>query len=158
MTRTLRGFALGVLALLIVAGCSSKKPSGTDESSDRPTVVVTAQPQDPQAARVAVEQVFGLLVGGDWAGVWELWTSEAQSQVAKDAYVNLISTCPEQGKSYQVTEVKSVDPTTATVKWKREKAAGGTEDGTTTVRYESGTWRVEPDPAALAAYKRGACV
>jgi len=154
----LRAFALGVLALLIVGGCSSKKPSsGTDESSDRPTVVVTAQPQDPQAARVAVEQVFSLLVGGDWAGVWELWTTEAQSQVTKDAYVNLISGCPEQGKSYQVTDVKSVDATTATVKWKREKPAGGTEDGTTTVRYENGTWRVEPDPAALAAYKRGAC-
>jgi hypothetical protein len=153
----LRGFALCVLALLIVGGCSDKKSSETGETTDRPTVVVTAQPQDPQAARVAVEQAFSLLSGGDWAGVWELWTTEAQNQVAKDTYVNLISTCPEQGKSYQITDVKSVDATTATVTWKREKPAGGTEDGATTVRYQSGTWRVEPDPAALAAYKRGAC-
>lgn len=161
MTRTFRGRALAVsaLTLLVLGGCSQKTPSPTVETSDsdRPTVTVTAQPQDADAAQLAVEQLFSLIVGDDWSSVYDLWTDEAQKQIPKDTYVNLISTCPEQGDQYKVTDVKTVNPTTATVSWTREKPGGGEQAGSTTVRYESGAWRVEPDPAALAAYKKGTC-
>jgi hypothetical protein len=160
VTRTFRGLALGVvaLALLLVGGCSDDKSSGGDTSSDdRPTVVVTAQPQDPQSARLVVEQEFGLLVGGDWAGIWDLWTQTAQQQLSKDAYVNLLSTCPDQGKDYEVADVKSVDATTTTVAWKRTSSAGAAQTGSTTVKYQGGNWRIEPDPVLLAAYKQNRC-
>jgi hypothetical protein len=156
VTRISRGLALGAIALLAVGGCSGQKASN-NASTDRPTVVVTAQPQDPQLARVAVEQVLSLLVGDDWAGVWELWTDAARATVPKDTYVNLVATCPEQATNYEVTDVKSVDSSTTTVNWKRTKPSGGNETGSTTARYEDGSWHVEPDAAALAAYKRGAC-
>ena len=156
MTRTFRCLAFAVVAVLAVGGCSQKTASNTD-TSDRPTVDVTAQPQDPQAARVVVEQLFSLLVGGDWAGVWELWTEAAQNQVPKDNFVNLVATCPDPGKSYEVTDVKSVDDTTTSVKWKRQNAAGAEETGSTTAKYESGAWHIDPDPAALAKYKAGSC-
>jgi hypothetical protein len=159
VTRTFRGLAIGVSAMLAAGACagSGQQTSKNAEPSDRPTVVVTAQPQDPQSARVTVEQAFSLLAGGDWAGVWELWTEAAQAALPKDAYVNLIATCPLQGRAYQVTDVKAVDANTTTVNWKRQNVNGAEEAGSTTARYEAGTWHVEPDPAALAAYKRGAC-
>jgi hypothetical protein len=157
VTRTFRCLAFIVVALLAVGGCSEKKNASNTDTSDRPTVDVTAQPQDPQSARVVVEQLFGLLVGGDWAGVWELWTEAAQQQVPKDAFVNLVATCPDPGKSYEVTDVKSVDDRTTTVKWKRQNTAGAEEAGSTTAKYEDGAWHIEPDAAALAKYKAGAC-
>ena len=156
MTRTFRCLVFTVVAVLAVGGCSQKTASNSD-TSDRPTVEVTAQPQDPQSARVVVEQLFGLLVGGDWAGVWELWTEAAQKEVPKDAFVDLVATCPDQGKSYEVTDVKSVDDKTTTVKWKRQNAAGAEEAGSTTAKYEGGAWHIDPDAAALAKYKTGSC-
>ena len=158
MTRTFRSLAVIAMATLVLGGCSEKAtPPAVDADSDRPTVVVTAQPQDADAAQLAVEQLFSLVVDDDWSSVWDMWTQAAQAQIPKDAYVNLISTCPAQGQQYKVTDVKTANPTTATVKWTREKPAGGEEAGSTTVRYESGTWRIEPDPATLAAYKKGTC-
>ena len=150
---------MSVLALVLLAGCSDKKPSSTaaSDDSDRPTVTVTAQPQDADAAQLAVEQLFSLIVNDDWSSVYDSWTDEAQKQIPKDTYVNLISTCPEQGDQYKVTDVTTVNPTTATVNWTREKPGGGEQAGSTTVRYEDGARRVEPDPAALAAYKKGTC-
>jgi hypothetical protein len=159
VTRTFRGLALATVVLLAVGACSDDK-SDTDDgaTTDRPTVEVTAQPQDPQLARVIIEQVFDNLSDGDWAGAWELWTSTAKTTVAKDAYVELIATCAsQQGGSYEVTEVRTVDPATASVKWKRTKSTGGEETGTSTVRYQDGAWHFEPDPTALAAYKLGHC-
>jgi hypothetical protein len=159
VTRTFRGVAVSAVTLAVLAGCSDKAPSPTvsSEDSDRPTVTVTAQPQDADAAQLAVEQLFSLVVGDDWSSVYDLWTDEAQKQIPKDTYVNLISTCPDQGDQYKVTDVKTINDTTATVDWTREKPGGGEQAGSTTVRYEEGTWRVEPDPAALAAYKSGKC-
>jgi hypothetical protein len=159
VTRTFRSLAVSAVALLLLGGCADKSPSPTVDSgdSDRPTVTVTAQPQDADAAQLAVEQLFTLIVGDDWSSVYDLWTAGAQQQIPKDTYVNLISTCPDQGDQYKVTDVKAANDTTATVTWTREKPGGGEQAGSTTVRYEEGAWRVEPDPAALAAYKKGMC-
>jgi hypothetical protein len=147
------------MALLLLGGCADKSPSppADSEDSDRPTVTVTAQPQDAGGAQDAVEQLFTLIVSDDWSSVYDLWTDQAQKQIPKDTYVNLISTCPDQGDQYKVTDAKTVNDTTATVAWTREKPGGGEQAGSTTVRYEEGAWRVEPDPAALAAYKSGKC-
>lgn len=147
------------MALVLLGGCADKAPSPPADSddSDRPTVTVTAQPQDADAAQLAVEQLFTLIVGDDWSSVYDLWTDEAQKQIPKDTYVNLISTCPEQGDQYKVTDVKTVNDTTATVEWTREKPGGGEQAGATSVRYEEGAWRIDPDPASLTAYKQGKC-
>jgi len=159
VTRTFRSLAVIATATLVLGGCSGKAtaPAVDADDSDRPTIAVTAQPQDADGAQLAVEQLFSLVVGDDWSSVWDMWTAAAQAQIPKDTYVNLISTCPEQGQQYKVTDVKTVNPATAIVKWTRDKPAGGEEAGSTTVRYEAGTWRIEPDPAALAAYKKGTC-
>lgn len=161
MTRTFRGLRLAIvvpLVLGVVVACSDKNNDSSESASDRPTVEVTAQPQDAQSAQVTAEQVFDNLTEGDWAGAWDLWTDNAKTAIGKDAYVDLVSTCTAQQGDYVVTGVTPVDDSTATIKWSHTPA-GGTADqsGTSTVRYQNGAWRFEPDAAALAAYKQNKC-
>ena len=159
MTRTFRGLALAIVVPLFlgVAGCSDKDDS-SGSPSDRPTVEVTAQPQDAASAQVTAEQVFDNLTAGDWAGAWDLWTDSAKEAITKDAYVDLVSTCTAQQGDYVVTAVTPVDASTATIKW-THTPTGSTagQTGTSTVRYQSGAWKFEPDPAALTAYKQNKC-
>ncbi|MDG6105956.1 hypothetical protein Daura_07310 [Dactylosporangium aurantiacum] len=162
MTRTFRGTALAVIApavlAVVLAGCSDKKDdAGETAPADRPTVEVTAQPQDPQTAQVTAEQVFDNLSDGDWAGAWELWTDTAQSALAKDVYVDLVSTCTALQGDYVVTGLTPVDDSTATVKWTRTPTGGTATSGTNTIKYQNGHWRFEPDPTALAAFKQNKC-
>ena len=129
MTRTFRGTALAVIApavlAAVLAGCSDKKDNADETATaDRPTVEVTAQPQDAQTAQVTAEQVFENLSGGDWAGAWELWTDTAQSAIAKDAYVDLVSTCTSLQGAYVVAGRPPVNDSTATVKRARPPARG----------------------------------
>ncbi|WP_432836001.1 hypothetical protein [Dactylosporangium sp. CA-092794] len=160
MTRTFRGLALAIAVPLVLgtaAGCSGKS-DGAESSSDRPTVEVTAQPQDAQSAQVAAEQVFDSLSEGDWAGAWDLWTDGAKAAIGKDAYIDLVATCTGQQGQYQVTSVTPVDDSTATIKWSHMPAGStANQTGTNTVKYQHGEWRFEPDPAALAAYKQNKC-
>jgi hypothetical protein len=163
VTRTFRGIALAVIAPVVLtsvlAGCSDKKNDSGESSStaDRPTVEVTAQPQDAQTAQVTAEQVLDNLSEGDWAGAWELWTDTAQSAVAKDAYVDLVSTCTALQGDYVVTAVTPVDDSTATVKWTRTPASGAAANGTNTIRYQNGQWKFEPDATSLTAFKQNKC-
>jgi hypothetical protein len=157
---TFRVVAVGVLALLLTGGCAAGDKDAPDTATtagDRPTVEVTAQPQDADSAQVAIEQMFSLIASDDWASVWSLWTTEAQAQVPQDAYVNLIASCPDQGQSYKVTSIKPVDAANVTFTWTRDDGSGGAATGTTTMHYEQGSWRVMPSAAVLAAYKRNAC-
>jgi hypothetical protein len=161
VTRTIRGLALAVavpLVLSAAAACSDKQDDKADPASDRPTVEVTAQPQDAQSAQVAAEQVFDNLSEGDWAGAYDLWTDEAKSAIGKNAYIDLVATCTGQQGQYQVTGVTPVDASTATIKWAHTPAAGtGQTTGQSTVKYQNGAWRFEPDPAALSAYRQNKC-
>lgn len=160
MTRTFRGLALAFVVPLVlgVGACSDDKSGSKDSPSDRPTVDVTAQPQDAQAAQVAAEQVYDNLSEGDWAGAWDLWTDNAKTAITKDAYVDLLPTCTAQQGNYVVTGVTPVDDSTATVKWTHTPAGGTAEKtGTSTVRYQSGAWKYEPDAASLTAYKQNKC-
>lgn len=160
MTRTFRGLALAIAVPLVLGaatGCSDKGDK-SESATDRPTVEVTAQPQDAQSARVAAEQVFDNLSEGDWAGVWDLWTDSAKTAIGKDAYIDLVSTCTAQQGQYQVTDVTSVDASTASVKWTHTPAGGTTgQAGSSTVKYQNGAWKFEPDPAALTAYRQNKC-
>jgi hypothetical protein len=146
-----------VLASVLACCSDDKKDAGESPTADRPTVEVTAQPQDTQTAQVTAEQVFDNLSDGDWAGAWELWTDTAQSAIAKDVYVDLVSTCTGLQGEYVVTGVTPVDDSTATVKWTRTPATGAATSGTNTVKYQNGQWKFEPDPAALAAFKQNKC-
>ncbi|WP_433057356.1 hypothetical protein [Dactylosporangium sp. CS-033363] len=161
MTRTFRGLALAIAVPLILsaaAACSDSKDDEADSPSDRPTVEVTAQPQDAQSAQVAAEQLFDNLSEGDWAGAYDLWTDDAKASIGKDAYIELVATCTGQQGQYQVTGVTPVDDSTATIKWTHTPVAGsGQTTGQNTVKYQSGVWRFVPDPAALAAYKQNKC-
>ncbi|MFI5907144.1 hypothetical protein [Dactylosporangium sp. NPDC051541] len=161
MTRTFRGLALAIavpLVLSAAAACSDKQGGKADPASDRPTVEVTAQPQDAQSAQVAAEQVFDNLSEGDWAGAWDLWTDEAKSAIGKDAYIDLVATCTGQQGQYQVTGVTPVNDSTATIKWTHTPAAGtSAAPGQSTVKYQNGAWKFEPDPAALTAYRQNKC-
>lgn len=163
MTRTFRGIAIAVIApavlMSVLVGCSDKKDGSADPAStaDRPTVEVTAQPQDVQTAQVTAEQVFDNLSDGDWAGAWELWTDTAQAAVAKDAYVDLVSTCTGLQGEYTVTGLTPVDDSTATVKWTHTPSGGAATNGTSTIRYQGGMWKFEPDAASLTAFKQNKC-
>jgi hypothetical protein len=161
VTRTFRGLALAIAVPLVLSAavaCSSKSDDKAASSTDRPTVEVTAQPQDAQSAQVTAEQVFDNLSEGDWAGVWDLWTDTAKSAIGKDAFIELAPTCTGQQGQYQVTGVTAVDDSTATVKWTHTPAAGGGQaSGQSTVKYQNGAWHFEPDPAALTAYKQSKC-
>jgi hypothetical protein len=160
VTRTFRGLALAIavpLVLSAAAACSDKADKA-DSASDRPTVEVTAQPQDAQSAQVTAEQVLDNLSDGDWAGAWDLWTDSAKAAIAKDAYIDLVATCTGQQGEYQVTGVTPVDDATATIKWTHTATAGTAQTtGQSTVKYQNGLWRFEPDPAALSAYKQNKC-
>ncbi|MEV8513048.1 hypothetical protein [Dactylosporangium sp. NPDC051484] len=161
MTRTFRGLALAFAVPLLlgaVVACSDKQGDKPEPASDRPTVEVTAQPQDAQSAQVAAEQVFDNLSEGDWAGAYDLWTDSAKAAIDKDAYIDLVATCTGQQGKYQVTGVTPVDDSTATIKWTHAPAAGSAnQTGTNTVKYQNGAWKFEPDSAALAAYKQNKC-
>ena len=162
MTRTFRGIALAVIAPVVLtsvlAGCSDKKgDSGESPSADRPTVEVTAQPQDAQTAQVTAEQMFENLSSGDWAGAWELWTDTAQSAITKEAYVDLVSTCTGLQGDYLVTGVTSVDDSTATIKWTRTPASGAAASGSNTFKYQNGQWKFEPDAASRDAFRQNKC-
>ncbi|MEV6927153.1 hypothetical protein AB0M46_21985 [Dactylosporangium sp. NPDC051485] len=160
MTRTYRGLALAIavpLVLVAAAGCSGKG-SEDASASDRPTVEVTAQPQDAQSAQVAAEQVLDNLSEGDWAGAYDMWTDGAKSAIGKDAYIELVSTCTGLQGDYQVTAVAQPDATTTTIKWTHVPAGTtASQAGQSTLKYEHGAWRLEPDQAALAAYKQNKC-
>ncbi len=162
MTRTFRGIALAVIAPVVLAvvltGCSDKKGDADETpTADRPTVEVTAQPQDAQTAQVTAEQVFDNLSDGDWAGAWELWTDTAQSAIKKEDFVDLISTCTGLQGEYVVTGVTPVDDSTTTVKWTRTPAGGAAISGTNTIKYENGLWKFEPDAVSLAAFRQNKC-
>jgi len=157
VTRTFRSLALVLVVAGALAGCSGKGNS-PDPPSDRPTVEVTAQPQDAQSAQVIAEQVLDNLSDGDWAGAYDLWTDSAKSAIGRDAYIELVSTCATQAGEYQITGLTPVDDSTATIKWSHTPTSGGTAmAGTSTVRYQNGAWRFEPDAAALAAYRQNKC-
>jgi hypothetical protein len=161
VTRTFRGLALAIvvpLVLGVAGGCSGDKDDSSESANDRPTVEVTAQPQDAQSAQVTAEQVFDNLTEGDWAGAWDLWTDNAKAAIDKDAYVDLVSTCTAQQGAYVVTGVTPVDDSNATVKWTHTPTGStANQTGTSTVRYQDGAWKFEPDAAALAAYKQNRC-
>ncbi|GAA0721488.1 hypothetical protein Drose_07715 [Dactylosporangium roseum] len=160
MTRTFRGLAVAFVVPLVlgIAGCSGKTDEAGESADDRPTVEVTAQPQDAATAQVTAEQLFDSLSDGDWAGAWDLWTDNAKAAIGKDAYVDLISTCATQQGNYLVTAVTPVDDSTATIKWSHTPTGStNNQTGTSTVRYQDGAWRFEPDPAQLAAFKQNKC-
>jgi hypothetical protein len=161
VTRTFRGLALALAVASLVLGAAGCSGDSTDDksepASDRPTVEVTAEPQDVQTAQVTAEQVFDNLSEGDWAGAWDLWTDSAKTAIGKDAYIDLVATCTGQQGDYQVTGVTPVDDATATIKWTHTPSGGASTTGMSTVKYQHGVWRFEPDPAALAAYQQNKC-
>ncbi|WP_238013063.1 hypothetical protein KZZ52_07185 [Dactylosporangium sp. AC04546] len=163
MTRSFRGLAVAFVIPLVlgIAACSDKKSddASNESASDRPTVEVTAQPQDAASAQVTAEQLFDNLSEGDWAGAYDLWTEAAKTSIAKDAYIDLVATCTAQQGEYMVTGVTPVDDATATIKWSHTPTGSTAAPliGTSTVRYQNGAWRFEPDAVSLAAYKQNKC-
>ena len=111
---------------------------GSAAGSARPPA--SGRPDSLLAAQQTAEQEFGLEVGGDYGGAWDLWTAAGRRSVSRAAYVRMSTTCPAlRGLAFEITRLWRQDATTVGVRWRR-----GTEVGSNLLRYQDGTWRFEP--------------
>lgn len=102
-------------------------------------------------ARSVAAQEFGLLSGGGWGQAWALWSAAGQAAMSEADFVRLNTECrPVLGEPYVVDSATDVGATDVEVAWHQ-----GTTTGSSTVVFESGAWRIQPDAQTLAAYREG---
>jgi hypothetical protein len=66
-------------------------------------------------------------------------------------FVRLNTECrPVLGEPYVVDSATDVDATNVTITWHQ-----GSTTGSSTVVFEGGAWRFQPDPQTLATYRGG---
>lgn len=102
-------------------------------------------------ARSVATQEFGLLAGGGWAQAWALWSAAGQAAMSEADFVRLNTECrPVVGEPYVVDSATDADATDVTVAWHQ-----GSTTGSSTVVFQGGAWRFQPDAQTLAAYRGG---
>lgn len=138
--------AVIVLAVMVVtiaasAAASHKGDSGKAGASG-PSMV---------RARAVATQEFGLLSGGGWAQAWGLWSAAGQAVLGQADFVRLNTECrPALGEPYIVDAATDVDATSVRIDWHQ-----GSRTGSSSVVYEGGAWRFQPDTQTLASYRGG---
>ena len=107
-------------------------------------------PSMVRARSVAAEE-FGLLSGGGWAQAWSLWSAAGQAALSEADFVRLNTECrPVLGEPYVVDSATDVDATDVRVAWHQ-----GSTTGSSSVVFEGGAWRIQPDAQTLAGYRTG---
>jgi hypothetical protein len=141
-------WVLPVAALVVVVANTvsarwSQGPASQDgTASSGPSMV---------RARSVAAQEFGLLAGGGWAQAWTLWSAEGQAAMRQADFVRLNTECrPALGEPYVIDAATDVDTTTVRIDWHQDSMTASSS-----VVYEQGAWRFQPDAQTLAAYRGG---
>lgn len=112
-----------------------------------------ANPSGPSMARAksVATREFGLLSGGGWAQAWALWSTAGRAALSEADFVQLNTQCrPALGEPYVVDGATEVDATDVRIDWHQ-----GSMTGSSTMVFESRSWKVQPDAQTLAEYRRG---
>lgn len=138
--------AVAVVAAMIVVvaakAASSQRAASGPAGASGPSMV---------RARAVATQEFGLLSGGGWAQAWALWSATAQAALSQADFVQVNTQCrPALGEPYIVDAATDVDAVSVRIDWHQ-----GSMTATSTVVYEGGAWRFQPDARTLAAYRGG---
>jgi len=149
--------SLAALAYAILNRPASTVAGGAQPSSTSapPTSPVSAppsaEPRTLDAAKAAAQHEFDAYAAGDWAGAWDLWTAAGKAAMSRADYVRLHTECKTlTGIVFEITGARLEGESRAVVTWKRSIAAGKT-----TMLYEGGGWRYQPDAEAMAGYDKG---
>lgn len=152
-----RAVALGLAALVAATGaaCSGSSHGGNESGngSGGGTGTSPGAPPPPQTqqAHALAQKELGLLSGGGWAQAWALWTTGARRAISQPDFVRLNTECrPDLGVPYVIVTTTVTSPTSVTVDWHH-----GSTTGSGTMRYQTGSWRFEPDARTLADYRLG---
>ena len=150
----LRGRAAGwwvlVAVVIVVIGANSVLARGSASHGGAPKTADTAGPSMVRARSVATQE-FGLMSGGGWGQAWALWSAAGQAAMSEADFVRLNTECrPALGEPYVVDSATDVDTTDVKIAWHQ-----GSTTGTSTVLFEGGAWRFQPDAQTLAAYRSG---
>jgi hypothetical protein len=148
------GALTGAAVLVLAAGCDSTsgQPAAAPAPGDagrRPAASPTRTPVNVNvgAALEVSAKEFQLLTAGDWAGAWALWTSSAQRQVPRDAFIAVNRACPAMLR--QVYKLQDVQPIKLTY-----RRADNVHQGS--LQAAGSGWRFEPDAKTLLEYGDGA--
>ena len=152
-----RGRALGwwvLLAAVVVVVAVNAALAGWSRGSTAHggggTASERSGPSMVQARSVATQE-FGQLSGGGWAQAWGLWSAAGQAALSEADFVRLNTECrPALGEPYIVDTATDLDATTVQVAWHQ-----GSTTGNSTMVYQGGAWKFQPDAQTLAAYRGG---
>jgi hypothetical protein len=146
------GALTGAAVLVLAAGCDSA--SGPPSAGRPPAASPTRTPVNVNvgAALEVSTKEFQLLTAGDWAGAWALWTSSAQQQVPRDAFVAVNRACPAMLR--QVYKLQDVQPINTELIELTYRRADNVHHGS--LQAAGGGWRFEPDAKTLVEYVNGA--
>jgi hypothetical protein len=150
MTRFV-ALATVVAAVVLAGGCSS----GHRTARTHPPAVASHTPStDPRtvAAARAAQEAIDRQLSGDYTGAWETYTAAGKAAISKADFVRLQTACPPKSLNQRarVVDARLEDPNTAVV---RVNLGGNIV--ARTLRYEGGTWLIEPSGGAMADFKLG---
>ena len=150
----LRGRAAGWWVLpavvIVVFAANSALADWSRGSASHEGPAAASGPSMVRARSVAAQE-FGLLSGGGWAQAWGLWSAAGQAALSQADFVELNTRCrPALGEPYVINTATDVNATTVRLDWHQGSAAGNS-----TVVYEGGAWRFQPDAETLAGYRGG---
>ena len=137
--------------VLVAGGCSTGSPR---RGAHPPAAVSHAPSTDPRiaAAARAAQEAMNRQLSGDYGGAWDTYTAAGKAAISRADFVRLQTACPPKGlnQSARVVGARSQDANTVVA---RIEVAGATT--ARTMRYEGGTWLIEPSDTAMADFKLG---
>jgi hypothetical protein len=158
------GVVIGVAVLALATGCGTAADGGgTTTPGPNPQAAGesapvagtgTPVPNGPnvQEALDTANQEFKLLVAGDWAGAWALWTDGAKKEVPRKDFEKVNKTCPAQkGVEFQLQDVKPVSMELVELTWRRGETVGHSA-----IRLTDKKWFYDPGSEMLVEYASGA--
>lgn len=142
------------LTLSAVAGCGGAPTPVQDSRSEakpaeQPKKTVT-EPKTEDAAKAAAQNEFDAYSAGDWAGTWDLWTTEGKAAFSRDDYIALHTECKTITGLPMVIKNVRLEGDSAIVRVERM-----TFLMTYTMRYQDNAWRFQPDAQNMADYAKG---
>jgi hypothetical protein len=144
-------------ALALAAAATLTFTAACTEDSEAPAGNAAAaaatgpEPKTVDAAKAAAQTVFDRFSGGDFAGAWDMYTTDGKAAISKDDYVKLNEACSRKGLAIQLTSARMDGPDRAIVIAKQLVAAQSY-----TMVYESDAWKLAPAKEGLALYRLGA--
>lgn len=151
------GTALALTACGGSGGSATTQPApstGAAEASSTPPSESPSPTSDDAtsiaAAKAVAQEEADRYSASDYAGAWELWTTEGKKALSKADYQKLHDACPGPGVSYDIEGVRIESPGNAVA---RLSVMGFKQ--AYDLKYESGSWRWQPLASDMKDYARG---